>query len=80
MNIVDLVNTSELRGRSYLSRELSNELGKFYTWVHGDRYDPLLDYYLERFNTVTNSKFNFNKIDEINLTFLKAKLMLEQGL
>lgn len=78
MNIVDLENDSDLRVRSDLSRELSYELPKFYTWVHGDRCDPLLDYYLKRFNTVTNGKFNFNKSDEINLIFLKAKLMLAQ--
>ena len=80
MNIVDLDNDSNLRVRSDLSRELSYELQKFFTWVHGDRYDHLLDYYLERFNTVTNGKFNFNKSDEINLIFLKAKLMLAQEL
>ncbi|MEZ9804563.1 hypothetical protein AB4264_25140 [Vibrio sp. 10N.261.55.B8] len=78
MNIVDLDNDTELRVRSDLSRELSYELGKFYTWVHGDRYDPLLDYYLERFNTATDSKFKFDRFDEPNLTFLKSKLMLVQ--
>ena len=76
MNIVDLENDFELRGKSDLSRKLSYELGKFYSWVHGDSYDPLLHYYFERFNDATNGKFNFNKTDEVNLSFLKAKLML----
>ncbi|MFT6256991.1 MAG: hypothetical protein ACJAT8_001530 [Cellvibrionaceae bacterium] len=78
MNIVDLENDCELRIRSDLSRELSYELGKFYIWIHGDRYDPLLHYYLERFNALTGGKFNFTNTDEINLTFLKAKLMLAE--
>lgn len=78
MNIVDLENAYELRVRSDLRRELSYELGKFYSWIHGDRYDPLLHYYFERFNAVTGGKFNFNNTDEINLTFLKAKLMLAE--
>ncbi|MEZ9781376.1 hypothetical protein AB4292_12275 [Vibrio cyclitrophicus] len=78
MNIVDLENDSDLRVRSDLSRELSYELPKFYSWVHGDRYDPLLNYYFERFNDATNGKFNFTNTDEIKLTFLKAKLMLAE--
>jgi hypothetical protein len=78
MNIVDLRNAYELRFRSELRRELSYELGKFYSWIYGDRYDPLLDYYFERFNAVTDGKFNFTNTDEINLTFLKAKLMLAE--
>lgn len=78
MNIVDLENDSDLRVRSDLSSELSYELGKFYSWIHGDRNDPLLHYYFERFNDATNGKFNFNNSDEINLTFLKAKLMLAE--
>lgn len=78
MNIVDLRNTYELRVRSALRRELSYELGKFYSWIHGDRYDPLLHYYFKRFNVVTDGKFNFTKTDEINLTFLKVKLMLAE--
>ena len=78
MNIVDLENDSDLRVRSDLSRELSYELPKFYSWVHGDRYDPLLNYYFERFNDATNGKFNFTNTDEIKLTFLKVKLMLAE--
>jgi len=78
MNIVDLENDSDLRVRSDLSRELSYELPKFYSLVHGDRYDPLLNYYFERFNDTTNCKFNFTNTDEIKLTFLKAKLMLAE--
>ncbi|MCL1145411.1 hypothetical protein L2747_05180 [Shewanella marinintestina] len=78
MNIIDLEHGSDLRIRSDLSRELSYELSKFYTWVHDDRYAPLIHYYFERFNDVTNGKFDFNNTDEINLTFLKAKLMLAE--
>ncbi len=78
MNIVDLANDSELRIRSDLDKELRYELGKFYTWVHGGRYDPLLEYYFERFNASTDGKFKFTKTDDIKLTFLKAKLMLTE--
>ena len=78
MNIVDLANDSELRIRSELDKELRYELGKFYTWVHGGRYDPLLEYYFERFNASTDGKFKFTKTDDIKLTFLKAKLMLTE--
>ncbi|MGL1179037.1 hypothetical protein ACSTLD_14490 [Vibrio parahaemolyticus] len=80
MNIVDLENGSDLRIKSELSRELSYELGKFYTWVHGDSYDPLLDYYCERFNDATDGKFKFSRFDEPNLSFLKSRLMLAQDL
>ncbi|MCD9553492.1 hypothetical protein GLP31_13475, partial [Photobacterium carnosum] len=76
MNIVDLENDSDLRIRSDLSRELSYEIGKFYTWVHGGRYDPLLNYYFERFNAVADGSFDFKETDDIKLTFLKVKLML----
>lgn len=76
MNIVDLENDSDLRIRSDLSRELSYEIGKFYTWVHGGRYDPLLNYYFERFNAVADERFDFKETDDIKLTFLKVKLML----
>ena len=61
-----------------LDKELRYELGKFYTWVHGGRYDPLLEYYFERFNASTDGKFKFTKTDDIKLTFLKAKLMLTE--
>lgn len=79
MNIVDLENAYELRVRSDLRRELSYELQKFYSWIHGDKYDPLIHYYFERFNAVTGGKFNFTNTDEINLTFLKSKLMLAES-
>jgi hypothetical protein len=79
MNIVDLKNDSDLRICSDLSRELSYELGKFYNWVYGAKYDPMLHYYLKRFNELTDGKFDFNDTDEINLTFLKAKLMLKNS-
>jgi hypothetical protein len=76
MNIVDLVNDSDLRIRSNLEKELSYELSKFFASVHGDSYDPLFEYYFERFNASTDGKFKFTKTDDIKLTFLKAKLML----
>lgn len=78
MNIVDLENDSIVRVRSNLGGQLNYELSKFYSWVYGDRDDPLLSYYFERFNEVTKGKFNFTSCDEINLTFLKAKLMLAE--
>ncbi len=76
MNIIDLENSPSLSNRSELSRKLSYEIGKFYTWIHGDEYDPLIHYYLERFNNETNFKFNFNINDSCNLLFLKLMLML----
>ncbi|AUZ86040.1 hypothetical protein CDW43_09310 [Methylophaga nitratireducenticrescens] len=76
MNIVDLVNDELLESKSILKNELSYELGKFYSWVCGDRYDPLIDYYLERFNKATNYKFMFDINDSNNLLFIKTKLML----
>ncbi|MGP4717657.1 hypothetical protein ACTXGL_13550 [Psychrobacter sp. T6-6] len=76
MNIVDLEDDAMLRVRSNLSMQLGYELSKFYSWVHSDKYDPLLNYYFERFNEVTKGKFNFTSSDETNLTFLKVKLML----
>lgn len=78
MNLVSLKNDSNLRVKPDLRKKLSYELSKFFNWVHGDTQDHLLDYYLNRFNSVTNGKFNFNKKDETNLIFLKAKLMLDK--
>jgi hypothetical protein len=76
MNIVDLEASPDMRNSSNFGRELGYELPKFYTWIHSGRYDPLLDYYFERFNTVTKGKFKFSEGDDIKLTFLKVKLML----
>ncbi|WP_176502991.1 hypothetical protein [Cobetia sp. 5-11-6-3] len=78
MNISDLGADSKLRIRSGLDKVLQYELGKFYIWVHGGRYDPLLEYYFERFNALTNGKFKFSKSDDIKLSFLKVKLMLTE--
>lgn len=76
MSIVDLKTGSDLNSNSELSRELSYELPKFYSWIYSGRYDPMLDYYFERLNTVTEDKFKFSESDTRNLTFLKVKLML----
>lgn len=76
MSIIDLKTSTDLRHQSVLSRKLSYELPKFYSWIYSDKYDPLLDYYFERLNTVTEGKFKFSESDTRNLTFLKVKLML----
>lgn len=76
MNIVDLKIGSDMECNSDLAKELSYELPKFYSWINSGRHDALLDYYIERFNSVTNNKFNFSESDERNLAFLKIKLML----
>jgi hypothetical protein len=76
VNIIDLDNDHLLSPKSVLKKELSYELGKFYSWVYGEKYDPLLDYYLERFNAVSNDKYNFSTDDPDNLLFLKLKLLL----
>lgn len=79
MNIIDLKNSLSLSTRSELNCKLSYEIGKFYTWIHGDKYDPLINYYLETFNNETNFKFNFNMNDSCNLLFLKLMLMLDEA-
>lgn len=76
MNIVDLENSSLLYPRSDLSRELNYEISKFYTWVHGNKGDPLIDYYLDRFNKATDFNFSFNINDSIGCLFIKVNLML----
>lgn len=76
VNIVDLENNDLLDSQSDISNVLSYEIGKFYSWIYGDNYDPLLSYYLERFNKMTNSKFNFSENDSNNSLFVKLKLML----
>lgn len=76
MNILDLENTDLLDSRSDIGSVLSYEIGKFYSWIYGDRYDPLLSYYLKRFNEITNYKFNFSTNDSNNSLFVKLKLML----
>ncbi|WP_115898404.1 hypothetical protein [Marinomonas pollencensis] len=80
MNIVDLKVGSDLGSSSDLRKEFIYELPKFYSWIYTGRNDALLEFYIERFNDVTNHKFNFSEIDERNLTFLKVKLMLATGL
>jgi len=67
-----------LEPKSTLQKELSYELGKFYSWVHGEIYDPLLDYYLERFNAVSNGKYDLSINDSEKSLFLKVKMMLSQ--
>lgn len=76
MKIVDLVKDPMHKVKSNLSERLSYELPKFYSWVYHGRYDPLLNYYFERFNSVTGGKYNFSDTDEVNLSFLKSRLML----
>jgi len=76
MNIEDLENDHLISPKSELKKELSYEIGKFYSWVHGDKYDPLLDFYLKRFNTVSNDKYSFSIENSEQLLFLKLKLML----
>ncbi|PSV22506.1 hypothetical protein C0W44_03965 [Photobacterium leiognathi subsp. mandapamensis] len=76
MNIVDLEYASLLSPRSDFSRKVSYELGKFYTWINSSKYDPLADYYLDRFNSETNFKYHFSNNDSSNCLFIKAKLML----
>jgi|TARA_R100001591_G_scaffold23935_2_gene33769 hypothetical protein len=76
MNIVDLENDELLNPKSNLTSELSYELGKFYSWIYGDRYDPLINFYLERFNKATDFKFMFDIDDSDNLLLIKTKLML----
>lgn len=79
MKIIDLVNSTSPSTNSELSRKLSYEIGKFYSWIHGEKYDPLIHYYLDRFNNETNFKFNFNINDSCNLLFLKLMLMLNES-
>ena len=76
MTIGDLENSSPLYPNSSLKKELSYELGKFYSCVHSEKNDLLFDYYLDRFNTVSKNKYNFSIEDSDNLLFLKLKLML----
>lgn len=78
MNIVDLEVGSDVGRSSTLGRELSYELPKLYSWIYSGKYDALLDYYFDRFNSVTNDKFKFSESDKKNLTFLKVKLMLAE--
>jgi hypothetical protein len=76
MNFVDLKNDPVIKVKSELNHTLSYELPKFYSWVYHGRYDPLLGYYLDRFNDVTSGEYNFTEHDDANIAFLKSKLML----
>tara|TARA_R110000751_G_scaffold110948_1_gene208721 strand:+ start:5470 stop:6555 length:1086 start_codon:yes stop_codon:yes gene_type:complete len=76
MNIIDLDNDGLLEPKSDLSRKLSYELGKFYSWLHESRYDPLANYYLKRFNEETDYIYDFKIEDPVNTLFIKAKIML----
>ena len=76
VRIEDLKNDYLLSPESDLKKELSYQLEKFYSWVYGDKYDPLLDYYLKSFNTISNGKYKFSIDDSDDLLFLKLKLLL----
>jgi hypothetical protein len=78
MNIDDFENGHLLSPKSKFRKELSYEIGKFYSWVYGESYDPLLDYYLERFNAASNRKYEFSINDSEKTLFLKVKMMLSQ--
>jgi hypothetical protein len=78
MNMDDFENGHLLSPKSKIRKELSYEIGKFYSWVYGESYDSLLDYYLERFNTASNSKYEFSINDSKKTLFLKVKMMSSQ--
>ncbi|GEB71362.1 hypothetical protein [Pseudoalteromonas carrageenovora] len=76
MNIKDLDNDGLLEPKSDLSQKLSYELGKFYSWLHESGYDPLVSYYLKRFNTETDYMYDFKIEDPVNTLLIKTKIML----
>ncbi|WP_379962574.1 hypothetical protein [Edwardsiella ictaluri] len=76
MNISDLEKNYLLEPSSELSKTLSYEIGKFYSWLHSNQYDPLVNYYIERFNKSSNSKYKFSIEDSESSLLLKLKLML----
>lgn len=76
MNIIDLENEHILNPQSDIRKVLNYEIGKFYSWIYGNNDDPLLSYYLERFNELTDFRFNFSTNDSTNSLFVKLKLML----
>lgn len=78
MLIIDLLNSETLSPKLALMKELNYELGKFYYWVYSTKNDPLIDYYLKKFNTSSNNKYNFSIHDSKKLLFLKVKLMLNK--
>jgi len=79
MNMDDFVNGHLLSLKSNFKKELSYEIGKFYSWFYGENNDSLLDYYLERFNAASNSKYEFSINDSEKTLFLKVKMMLVEG-
>lgn len=76
MNISDLEKNYLLEPSSGLSKTLSYEIGKLYSWLHSNQYDPLVNYYIERFNRSSNSKYKFSIEDSESSLLLKLKLML----
>jgi hypothetical protein len=79
MNMDDFENGHLLSLKSNFKKELSYEIGKFYSWVYGESCDSLLDYYLERLNAASNSKYEFSINDSEKTLFLKVKMMLVEG-
>lgn len=77
--IKDLKNESLLSSNSELTGMLSYEVSKFYSWLAGNESDHLIDYYLRRFNEVSEFKYNFSIKDFDCCLLLKLNLMLRQG-
>lgn len=77
VNIKDLEHHSLIYIDSTLDSTLSYELPKFYSWLYHGRPDPMLDYYINKINKVSNNQYKFDKSDGRDETFLKLKLMLK---
>jgi hypothetical protein len=77
VDIKDLEHHSLVYIDSTLDSELSYELPKFYSWLYRETDDPLLDYYIERLNDVSDNKYKFSVSDGCDKSFLKLKLMLK---
>jgi hypothetical protein len=75
MNLIDLVHSDTLKHRPP-EVELSYELPKLYSWIFSKRDDPMLDYYMERLNGVSEGKYEFSETDGAEITYLKLQVFL----
>lgn len=75
MEIVDL-DCDDLLPTRLPDRSLSYELGKFFSMVSSERYDPLFEMYINNFNKYSKNRYNFNKLESLDITYLKVKMMI----
>jgi hypothetical protein len=76
-DIIDLLYEKVLNPEWYNS-SVHYELSKFLVWLEGHSNDPMIHYYFKRLNEFSRNHFALKLEESIEVTFLKAKLLLQR--